>query len=97
MRGARRDRRLPGSVGSDDEPPPRHSDLLELGGVLDVGAPPDALAGRAAFLVDAERALGLGALALGNIARVANADGRDERAAVHALDDPLDVREQIVR
>jgi hypothetical protein len=47
--------------------------------------------------VHAERALGLGARAFGNLAGVADADRRDEGDAVDVLDDALDVGDQIVR
>jgi len=41
--------------------------------------------------VHAERALGLGPLALGDLARVADADRCDQRDAVDVLDDALDM------
>jgi len=44
----------------------------------------------------AERALRLGALALGDLAGVADANRRDEGDAVDVLDDALDVGDQIV-
>jgi len=47
--------------------------------------------------VHAERALGLGALASGDLAGVANANRRDERDAVDVLDDAFDVGDEIIR
>jgi hypothetical protein len=73
------------------------SHFLELGAVLNVDAPADALAGRAALLVQPERALGLGPLALGNLARVADADRGDQRDTVDVLNDALDMANEIVR